>query len=198
MQDTFDFFLNETDSLIGYPYDENRLVQRWAWFSVNGDPAVWGGALFDPDTYALRPLGEDFQAYTTALTPTVDVAAAHVSVEPPVFWHADAPVTATLRMVVSNVGNISTTLPVTATFYDGPPGEPGTGLIGDARVITTGLCGCADYEVVEVEWPGLTAGAHRFYVTVESADDHNSTNDVVEGAVLVASHRSFLPLVLKH
>ena len=197
MQDTFDFFLTETDSLIGYPYDENRLVQRWAWFSVNGDPTVWGGTLFDPDTRALRPLGEDFRAYTTALTPTVDVAATHVSVEPLLFWHADAPVTATLRVAVSNVGNISTTLPVTATFYDGPPGEPGTGLIGDVRVITAGLYGCADYEIVEMEWPGLAAGAHRFYVTVESADDHNSANDVVEGTVLVARYRSFLPLVLK-
>jgi|GEM_PF-443184 len=196
MQSTFDFFLNETDPLIGYPYDEDRLVQRWAWFSLSSPPYYWGGTLFDPATKALRLLGSDFQAYTGALTPTVDLSVARAFVEPLVFWYEDAPVTATLKAVVSNAGNISTSLPITVTFYDGLPGEPGGSPIGGMQVVTTGLRGCADYEVVETEWPGLLAGAHKFYVVVEHADEQHSDNNVAEGVVLVANSRVFLPLAV--
>ena len=56
------YLLNATDPDLGYPSDGNRLVQRWAWFSLNecpydADPEypAWGfnGALFDwqPATY---------------------------------------------------------------------------------------------------------------------------------------------------
>jgi len=197
MQRTFDFFLNEADPLIGYPYDENRLVQRWAWFSLSSNPYYWGGTLFDPATKALRLVGSEFQAYTRALTPTVDLSVARAFAEPSVFWYEDAPVTATLKAVVSNAGNISTALPITIAFYDGLPGEPSGSLIG-SEVITTGLHGCADYEIVETQWPGLIVGGHRFYIVVENADDSRSDNNTAEGMVLVANSRVFLPLVVKN
>lgn len=197
MHKTFDFFLSETDPLIGYPYDGNRLVQRWAWFSLSANPNDWGGTLFDPTTKLLRSLGTDFQAYTGGLVPTVDLVVARAFAEPAILWYEDATVTATLKAVVSNVGNISTVLPITVTFYDGPPGEPDSSPIGGVHVITSRLDGCAEYEIVETEWPGLLAGAHSFYVVVENADDDESSNNMSEGLVLVANSRAFLPLVIK-
>lgn len=198
MYDTFDFFLNATDPDTGYPYDGNRLVQRWAWFSLDSDPQKLGGALFDPDTREKRKLGEALQSYTENLTPTVDLAAARAFAVPSTFWHEHAPVTATLKAVVSNIGNVSTTSPITVTFYDGAPYESNSDSIGSAQVLTTALCGCADYKVVETDWKGLMTGTHKFYVTVESSEDDEVGNNIAEGTVLVASHRAFLPVVFSH
>lgn len=198
MRGTFDFFRTYTDPAIGYPADGNRLVQRWAWFSVDANPWYWGGTLFDPATHGLRPLGEDFRAYTSALSPTVDLVAARAFAEPPVILYEGVPVTATLKALVSNAGDVATTGPITVTFYDGLLGESGSSLIGSVQVITTGLHGCADYEIVETQWPGLIVGGHRFYIVVENADDSRSDNNTAEGMVLVANSRVFLPLVVKN
>ena len=37
MTQTFDLFLYGTDSEIGYPADDYRLVQAWAWYSLSDD-----------------------------------------------------------------------------------------------------------------------------------------------------------------
>ena len=59
----FDFLMTATDEDVGYPLDGNRLVQRWAWYSV-ADRAYSTGNLFDPDTGELTALGETYAAYT--------------------------------------------------------------------------------------------------------------------------------------
>jgi hypothetical protein len=195
MTSTFELMLNETDPYVGYPYDGNRLVQRWIWFSLAENPNAWGGTLFDPEMHTLRPLGQTCREYTNAITPTVDLLAARAYADPVVYQYEGQPVAATLKAVVSNAGNISTTRPITVTFYDGPPGEAGTNPIGAAQVIVGGLQGCADYEVVQTEWPGLGPGARRFYVEVSGGDGDSPANNVAEGLVLIATHRVFLPAV---
>jgi hypothetical protein len=198
MQGTFDFFRTYTDPSIGYPADGNRLVQRWAWFSVDGNPWYWGGTLFDPDTHALRPLGEYFRDYTNALTPAIDVVAARAFPEPAVIMYEGTPVTATLKALVSNAGDVAATGSITVTFYDGPLGQEGASPIGEPQVITRTLQGCADYTVVSVTWEGLDVGGHPFAVQVQAGDvDVNLTNNVVEGVVLVATERQFLPVLLR-
>ena len=62
MYATFDFFLTATDEKLGYPPDGNRLVQRWAWFSLS-DRKYPTGNLFDPDTWRISPLGMDYAHY---------------------------------------------------------------------------------------------------------------------------------------
>jgi hypothetical protein len=190
MTGTFDLMLNQSEPTIGYPYDGNRLVQRWAWFSVNGNPYDMGGTLFDPATKQIRLLGEMYRDYTSVITPTVDLMAYTV---PAVYLHEGPPVTATIRAVVSNKGNVSTTSPVTVTFYDGPPGDAGTNQIGAPSVISAGLNGCAEYGVVETQWAGLNPGVHRFYVSVAGGSTGLQDDNVAEGIVLVAISRAFLP-----
>lgn len=64
--DTFDYFLTAGDAGLGYPADENRLVQAFCWYSV-ADTMYATPNLFDPQTRAITPVGEMFQAYVSTL-----------------------------------------------------------------------------------------------------------------------------------
>jgi hypothetical protein len=66
MYATFDYMTAATSSSIGYPDDGNRLVQRWAWYSLND--ADFEGAkthhhLFNPETKEIARLGVDYGTY---------------------------------------------------------------------------------------------------------------------------------------
>jgi hypothetical protein len=72
MYGTFDFLLSATDESIGYPADGNRLVQRWAWYSLDDmfDPNTaegFNGNLFNRDTLEITGYGIDFGTYTGGL-----------------------------------------------------------------------------------------------------------------------------------
>jgi hypothetical protein len=49
MTQTFDFLLSTTHPDAGYPYEGDRLIQRWFWYSLNGSVEEKGGTLYDPD-----------------------------------------------------------------------------------------------------------------------------------------------------
>lgn len=57
-----DYMMTATDDDMGYPADGNRLVQRWAWYSI-ADETYYTGNLFDPDTGQITPLGRVFSDY---------------------------------------------------------------------------------------------------------------------------------------
>ena len=59
---TFDYFVSARDDAVGYPEDDNRLVQWWAWYSL-ADTAYPTGNLFDPLTKAPTSLGVAFARY---------------------------------------------------------------------------------------------------------------------------------------
>ncbi len=63
---TFDYFQTATDSQVGLPSDGNRLVQRWAWFSVN-DEMYPAGDLVDPASGQLTPAGQAFAEYVAGI-----------------------------------------------------------------------------------------------------------------------------------
>lgn len=68
MLTAFDFLLTTADSGLGYPPDGNRLVQRFAWYSI-ADHTYYTGNLFDPETGQITPLGQVFADYTAGLAP---------------------------------------------------------------------------------------------------------------------------------
>lgn len=68
MLGAFDFLLSATDSSVGFAADGDRLVQRFAWYSV-ADKVYYTGNLFDPDTAQITSLGEAFSTYTAGLLP---------------------------------------------------------------------------------------------------------------------------------
>ena len=66
---SFDYFLAASDPSIGYPADDNHLVQAWNWFSLDethyaGGGLTWG-ALFDPATHQRTPMGDVWISYVT-------------------------------------------------------------------------------------------------------------------------------------
>jgi hypothetical protein len=183
MVNSFDFLLTATDLNVGYPADENRLVQRWLWYSLD-DTLEYGGALFDPLTLDMMQLGADFGAYTGAMTPTADLFAVDVGQTAPISSSADGAVTITLRARVSNVGNVAIAQPVTVRFLDGEGHQ-----IGLDQVITATVSGCAEVRSITTTWPGVTTGSHVVRVMVDPEDDvseGSEGNNEVSGVVLVA------------
>ena len=79
MSGTFDYCLATTDPHMGYAPDGNRLVQRWAWYSLNApmfDPSqgycddCYNGSLFEPGRAfpgVLTQFGEHFREYVRRL-----------------------------------------------------------------------------------------------------------------------------------
>jgi hypothetical protein len=64
---SFDYLLTASDPALGYPADDNHLVQAWNWFSLDethfaGGGLTWG-ALFDPDTHQRTPMGDVWVSY---------------------------------------------------------------------------------------------------------------------------------------
>ncbi|MDY7076247.1 MAG: hypothetical protein SXV54_04900 [Chloroflexota bacterium] len=76
MVQTFDLFLTEVYTDVGYPADDYRLVQAWAWYSLSDD-SHYNGYLFRSSTKQISPMGETYADYITALTDTqyADLAA---------------------------------------------------------------------------------------------------------------------------
>lgn len=66
MRSTFDYLLNARDDAIGYPADDNRLVQKLAWFSLS-DEGYPTGNLLDPQTGELTEVGRAFADYAASL-----------------------------------------------------------------------------------------------------------------------------------
>ncbi len=108
MTQTFDLFLYETDPDIGYPADDDRLVQTWAWYSLSDD-RQYNGYLFYSGSKAISPMGQAYAAYTAALdeAPYVDLSARLVAAQPDFTSSGTAEGTAgTLTFTVALAGHV--------------------------------------------------------------------------------------------
>lgn len=193
MYGTFDYMLTASDPLYGYPADENRLVQRWVWYSLAD--TLYGGALFHPDSEDILPNGTSYGNYTSAISPTVDLFAVEVTQKESVYSPTE-PATVTVRARVSNVGNMPTAQQVIVRFFDGNDQQ-----IGSDQLITTNLAGCAAFQDVQLNWSDLSPGVHTVKIVVDPDDTVNESdesNNVAWGTVLVAEHRLFLPVALRY
>lgn len=194
MTTAFNTLLSLTDTNIGYPADSNRLVQRWIWYSF--DDKAYGGLLFDPITGGRRPLGDDFAAYTQAISPGVDLLAVNFAT-PAVPIGAGNTASATLRATVSNIGNISISQPVTVSFY---AGLPPVGTLIASTVVTPPLAGCAATTDVTVLWPNVSVGIHPFYAELDPTNivaETNESNNRITGSLFVATHQWHFPLIAR-
>jgi hypothetical protein len=194
MNGTFDYLMTVTSTL-GYPADEYRLVQRWAWYSLSDDH--FNGWLFDPNTKARTVFGDNFAAYTAQVSPTVNLKPVRVWTEPALPFSNGEPVTVTLLAYVVNNGNITASGPTTIRFYEGHPDQGGT-LISEQ--IISPLDGCASGATVSVTWSSVPSGSHIVYAVVDSADtipESDEGDNILGERILVATQRMFLPAVLK-
>jgi hypothetical protein len=191
MTSTFNILQTLSDPNLGYRFDGGRMVQRWAWYSV--DDVNYGGILFYPVTRTLNPLGQMFAAYTSQITPAVDL----FPLVDPIGAHWEGTlVTVTLNAVVANQGNISASHPITVTFYSGSAdsGSP----IGKVIMPAGKLPGCGGTVRVGITWPLSAPGVHPFSVKVEAAPadrEVNLSNNVAASFVLLSNEQIFFPLI---
>jgi hypothetical protein len=199
---SFDYLFTASDVAIGYPADENRLVQGWVWYSLND--TSWNGYLFNPSTKALSELGTTWKNYVAdparplASQPQSNLLVANLRTEPPFALENESPVTFTLKVDIANSGNTPTNTGnnIMVSFWDGDPNDPGSNQIGNSQTLTD-LPGCGRFTTVEVEWPDRTKGAHTWYVKVESiSGETNGGDNLASSTVLVGASATYLPLIL--
>jgi hypothetical protein len=60
---TIDWMFTQKDATLGLPSDENRLVQKWFWYSINNVTYQFGGTLIDPVTLQVTEVGNAWLNY---------------------------------------------------------------------------------------------------------------------------------------
>jgi len=181
MTNSFDYLLSAKNSSIGYPADENRLVQGWIWYSLNAQD--FNGNLFNPSTKALTTFGSNWKTYVTnpakplASQAQQNLLVANLRSTPE--YYNDPPEGVgdfTLQADVSNSGNSSTNVDgsIEVKFYED---AAKTKQIGDPQIIDNGLAGCGETKTVEVVWEDVGSGAHPWYVEATPIGGEANTND---------------------
>jgi hypothetical protein len=130
MYNAFDFLVTAVDPVLGDPNDGNRLVQRWAWFSLDWpayDPVTapqgFNGGLFDPVTTDLTGFGQHYANYISGL-PALEHIDLSVGVfrvlPPPSPGTPTGPMTQILRLEIRNEGNLASGPFTVELEYNGP------------------------------------------------------------------------------
>ncbi|MCL4294643.1 MAG: hypothetical protein KJ077_02905 [Anaerolineae bacterium] len=196
---SFDYLLSATDAVVGYPADENRLVQGWVWYSLND--TAYNGSLFYPTTKTLSGYGVTWKNYVTdpakpaASQPRPNPLVMNPRAEPPAVLETATPVTFTLKVDLANSGNTSGSN-VKVSFWNGDPNAPGSNQIGSTQTLAN-LPGCGRFTTVEVKWPNRIKGTYTWYAKVEPVLNEINTNDnLVNSTVLVGTSITYLPLIL--
>ncbi len=125
MAQTYDFMLGYKDPQLGLATDDNRLVQKWTWFSLNLTRTTYGGSLFDPSTQMMTAVGQEFIQYNPSIdavpviNPDVYVVPASLELKSISTPSTTGQVSYQVTLKVSN--NISSDRHTTATvdLYDG-------------------------------------------------------------------------------
>lgn len=201
LRQSFDYLDGgNVDYNLGYPQDNYRLVQQSLWFSMYYNGAGRASNLFtDEAVTTLSPVGLAFldemtQRVNQGIKPNLKPGGA---IDTSAFIIAPGTTaTATLSVDVYNNGDTPAGEPFTITFYSD---QALSNAIGSAVLPDIG--GCARGPIrVGVDWPGLTAGVHRFWVKVDSGTavtESNENDNVISGLVIVNPKQVFLPLVSK-
>ncbi len=110
----FDWMRSARDPVLGYALDDDRLIQRWAWYSLDHDEWYYGGNLFSPHSHQPTAFGSAYGNYTAQITPTVDLNLLNFSyshLEPPY------PLKYTATFTIANAGDVTADA-LSAYVYD--------------------------------------------------------------------------------
>jgi len=186
---SFDLFRGLRDPQYGLPADDDRLVQGWAWYSLND--RYFNGALFDSFTKQATPLGIAFQNYVGQIPAQADLLPVKIWAAPVAPDGPPAgPIAIAVHVSVANAGNVS--LPVTTTLrlWDGDPQAGGTPL-GDVPV-PSGLGGCGAKTTATFLWPSAPPGTHEIYAQLDPdnvLDEANEANNILATSVFAGRYR---------
>ena len=191
MEAAFDYLETTKDPNLGYPQDENRLVQQWLWYPLVTDPG-WSGyssnllkdnyASYTPgDLGALNTVGQKMRSEVLARATTVNLKAGTAASV------AASGGSATLKVGFRNNGNTYIGQPFQVTFY---ADSALTQVIG-ATTVNPVINGCHwhhDTHSATAAWSGLSSGVYPYWAKIDSGNqigESNEGDNVVSGLVFV-------------
>ncbi len=194
---SFDYLETAADPDLGYGLDRNRLVQRWMWYAAYTTGAGSASNLINQASTALTFVGEQFKNAVAARQATMDLRPVGAGGYPGYIGPSGGTATAGLWVDILNSGSTDSSIPFTVTFYaDSGLSQP----IGSITFTGT-LRGCSiRSQRVGVQWAGLTAGVHPFWVKLDSNNavvEENETDNVMSGTVTVYAYGTFLPIIYR-
>ncbi len=191
MDATFEFMQTVTSTTLGDPTDGYRLVQRWAWYSLDEPPydghSGFNGNLFDPFTTAMTPFGQNFASHTAAF-PALD----YVELVPVLrsLPATSEGVTRTVYVDVQNTGTQSAGPFALRLEYTGPSNDSWVQNIGG---VGPGASAQSVFNLTH-----LLEGRYTLSVQVDISDTVTETTECNNRATLafaVPPHLVYLPLI---
>ena len=173
---TSQYLESAADQSLGYPHDNYKLVQQWAWFSMYTDGFVGSGSNLLKKGWeshgvgnasALTSIGHTFKREATNQPMVANLVIDSLQATPN---NDRLKLAATIR----NNGNIAVTEPYDVSFY---ADAELTQLIG-SRTIRPILHGCAtSIDVATVDWQPTRKGWQNIWVKVDSAQSISEANE---------------------
>lgn len=159
MEQTLNYLETAASATIGYPPDNNRLVQRWLWYPsqvTNNDDVGSSSKLVTNNGVALTSMGTKYKAFATDTSKMlVNIGADRVNSA----VATKAPATVPLSAIIRNNGTIATSGNTPIVFRNNIGVEIGRFLI------PTKFEGCSMQPVTaSVQWKNVPAGTHYFSV----------------------------------
>ena len=203
MEATFDYLENAADPDIGYPADNNRLVQRWLWYPIYTPIEYQSGYVSNllKDNFTDYPSGDIAAMTEIGLKYRAEVLPRETHVN--LMAGNAASVTANNNNAVLKVGfrNNGTTYinaPFDVTFY---ADADLTEAIGTATVdpVITGCHWHTDTHFASVTWTDLAAGVYPYYAKIDSANqiaEANENDNITSGLVFVSGNVTPTPTAM--
>lgn len=191
MTRTFDYLLNDgVDPNIGYPPDNNRLVQYLSWYSTSGKysndrPGEFNGYLFDPDRgYQISPIGANYRDYAAGVADELDFSPLALSIESPFFVLGDRALVV-VGVQVANAGHNLYPAAVPVRLYAGSPAA--NDVIGSGMARVRG-CGERYMTRITIEVPWNDGPPNSIAVTAvvnpDGSVDETNTDDNTRSSTL--------------
>lgn len=190
MTAVFNYLESATDPNIGYPLDNNRLVQQWLWYAMNDGLDGTPNKLVNDSATALTLMGTTYKNYVAGQPLSTNLIADRAF-----YPIAVGQTAADIGVSFRNNGNAKINQSFTVTFYSD------TALsneIGSVTVPAT-VNGCArEAYTATVNWSGLQPGVNRYWAVIDSQSnitEADEDDNLVSGYVLVDPDQIYLPFV---
>lgn len=200
MDAVFAYLENAKDPALGYPADENRLVQQWIWYATYVEDGASGRPssmlvdeyelLYEPgDPDALTAVGDNYRDWVQAQTPVLNLvagSAADVEIMAGPDGFGSTPINVRFR----NDGTGTTGRPFVVAFYKD---AALTQLIG-TQTVAGGMPGCAwgyDTHTAELVWDDIPVGEHTFWARIDADDalaESDEADNLITGSVTVSQN----------
>ncbi len=188
MNETFDWMREARDPVLGYGPDDNRLVQRWAWYSLAH--RFPGGSLFNDSSLQPTYLGNAYRDYTEQFTPTAELSVFNV-VGAETSAPDDPKMTILLTTTLANPGDLAVDEDVALSCYVGE-----TLLATRAQALFAPLGCCGGHQEIALSCPEIPRSATTsLRVVAETASGSLDASRAFSLSVDLAVSRVWSPIV---